>query len=444
MSSRQLTRRLRQWIAAARAARRSGVPVDEILASRPGPSIRGPSRRELVRGLGAAGLAGALVGCRRNPFRKNPGKARVVVVGAGLAGLSCVHKLAKSGIYAEVYEALSYVGGRALSTKGLFSGGREIVSELGGQFIDSWHEDILELVDELELSVLDREDDATLERVWYFDGARYTESQLASLLLPVADAVDACYEVIENDGELISYQEQAGAVVYDNQSLAEFLAGCEVDEVTRRMVEAAYLSEYGLDLSEQSALNLILMMSTDPSALELYGGSDERYLVDGGVGQIPETLAAMYDDRLHLGASLEALIEEHDGSYTLVMSDGTEVEADVVVLTLPFTVLRRLDLQIDLSDVKRSCINELGYGTNTKVLQPFLTRFWRDQGESGELFTNLSIQSGWDNTQLQAGSQGVIALHIGGARGVELCSASVTETAAACLADLEQIYPGAT
>lgn len=426
-------------LAAAKVAGRAGVPVDEILAQR-----AAPSRRSVIGGIGALGLAGAapLVGCRRSGFSKNPGRTKVVIVGGGLAGLSCLHDLAKAGIYAELYEALGGVGGRALTGRGLFAGGRDIVSELGGQFIDSWHAELLSLVDELGLSLLDRELDTAYGRLYYINGARYSEAELASLLLPVATAVDACYEVIENDGELISYQEQAGAISYDNQSLDEFLGDCEADEVARRVIEAAYLSEYGLELSEQSALNLILMMSTDPAALELYGGSDERYMVEGGVDQVATSLAELYADRVFLGQELSALIEEHDGSYTLHMRDGAEIAADVVVLTLPFTVLRRLDLQIEMSDVKRRSINELGYGTNAKVLLPFSTRFWREQGESGELYTSLPIQSGWDNTQLQGGSQGVIALHIGGAQGVALGSGTVAERAASCLADLEEIYPG--
>jgi len=436
MSGRLLFRHVRTLFSAASAVARAGCCPEELL-SRP----RGPTRRGVLGGMGVA-AALPLVGCRREGFAANPGRARVVVVGGGLAGLSALHQLAKGGIYAELYEALDYVGGRALSVEGLFYGGKDIVTELGGQFVDSWHTETLDLAGELGIDLLDRSADASLERVYFVGGARRTEAELVELLVPVAAAVDACYDVIQDDGETISYEDAAGAGDYDNQSLSSFLDGCDADSAIKSVIGAAYLSEYGLDLSEQSALNLILMLGTAPGALDLYGGSDERYLLSGGTQQLATRLAALYDDRLHLGKELEALVLNHDASYTLTMSDGATVDADMVILTLPFSVLRRLDLQISMSDVKRTCINELGYGTNSKVLLPFATRFWRDGGESGELYTDLDIQSGWDDTQLQGGTQGVMTLHVGGEAGLAMGTGTIASHASAALSDLEQIWPG--
>lgn len=428
-------------MAASAIARAESCSVDEAIARL--RDARPPSRRAVLRGAAVLGAGGLLpmAGCRRRGFAQNPGGARVVVVGGGLAGLSCLHTLAKKGIYAELYEAQDTVGGRVLTARGLFQGGAGLHTELGGQFIDSWHEATLALAEDLDLTLIDRETDLPLERTFFINGARYTETELAERLLPIAEAVDACYEVIQDDGETISYEVEAGASGYDNQSLAEFLSACDGDDVINRLIEAAYLSEYGLDLAEQSALNLILMLGTDPGALDLYGGSDERYMISGGNDLLATGLADRYGDRVHLGASLEAVIEGDDQT-TLVFEDGTEVEADVVVLTLPFTVLRRLDLQVAMSDVKRRCINELGYGMNAKVLLPFSRRFWRDQGESGEVYTSLDIQSTWDSTQLQDGTLGVLTVHLGGARGVSVGNGTVEEQAALCLADLELVYPG--
>lgn len=437
MSGRLLFRHVRTLLSAASAVARTGVCPEELLAR-----ARGPSRRAVLRGAGVAAAALPLVGCRREGFASNPGRARVIVVGGGLAGLAALHRLAQGGIYAELYEALDYVGGRALSVEGLFYGGTEIITELGGQFVDSWHTETLDLASELGIDLLDRSLDAGLERVFYINGARRSESELVELLVPVASAVDACYDVIQDDGELISYEEASGATAYDNESLSAFLENTDADSVIKSVIGAAYLSEYGLDLGEQSALNLILMLGTDPGTLDLYGGSDERYLISGGSQRLATGLAERYDDRLHLGRGLDALVENHDGTYTLTLSDGSTVDADVVVMTLPFSVLRRLDLQITMSDVKRQCINELGYGTNSKVLLPFATRFWREGGESGELYTDLDIQSGWDDTQLQAGTQGVMTLHVGGAAGLALGTGTIASHASASLSDLEQIWPG--
>ena len=83
-----------------------------------------------------------------------------------------------------------------------------------------------------------------------------------------------------------------------------------------------------------------------------------------------------------------ATAEIRDYEFQLVDGQVKKGEVhDAVVVALPFTVLRAavsLHDNLGLSAGKRLAIDELGYGTNTKVLQPFLTRFWREQGESGE------------------------------------------------------------
>ena len=257
-------------------------------------------------------------------------------------------------------------------------------AKLGGEFIDSGHSALLDLVDELGLPLLDRAEDMQLDMVYFVDGARYSESDLLGRMDSVAGAIDYSYASIEDEGENLSYEDDAGALDLDNQSIADFLTGCDADPVIYQVLESAYRSAYGLDLEEQSALNLIFMLGTDPSQLELYGTSDERFSVEGGNAQICATLADLYQDRITVSASLESIKEESNGSYTLSFSGGTEVVADYVILTLPFTVLRRMNLQFEMSDVKRTCINELGYGTSSKLILPFSSRFWRDRGESGE------------------------------------------------------------
>ncbi len=441
MGQRTLISRVRQWLAAA-SAERAGVCASETAMER----IRqAPSRRHMIAGLGAGVLGGGalpLIGCNRSGFKSNPGNARVVVVGGGLAGMAALHRLARKDIYAELYEALPTVGGRVVSSKGLFYGAPKLVTELGGEFIDSGHSALLDLVDELGLPLLDRAEDVQLDMVYFVDGARYSESDLLGRMDSVAGAIDYSYASIEDEGENLSYEDDAGALDLDNQSIADFLTGCDADPVIYQVLESAYRSAYGLDLEEQSALNLIFMLGTDPSQLELYGTSDERFSVEGGNAQICATLADLYQDRITVSASLESIKEESNGSYTLSFAGGTEVVADYVILTLPFTVLRRLNLQFEMSDVKRTCINELGYGTSSKLILPFSSRFWRDRGESGEVFTNLYIQSCWDSSAMQEGNRGTITAHLGGQGGIDIGTGTIADQAALCLADLERMYEG--
>ena len=75
--------------------------------------------------------------------------ARVVVVGAGLAGLTCAYRLKRSGIIATVYEANTRLGGRCWTRRGDFAQGQ--IAEHGGELIDQGHTTIRHLAQELGL-----------------------------------------------------------------------------------------------------------------------------------------------------------------------------------------------------------------------------------------------------------------------------------------------------
>lgn len=70
------------------------------------------------------------------------------------------------------------------------------------------------------------------------------------------------------------------------------------------------------------------------------------------------------------------------------------MDADFVLLTLPFTLLRQVDLRMPLPPVKRRAIQQLGYGTNAKLILGFQSRYWRNAGYFGDFFCDEWFQSG--------------------------------------------------
>lgn len=120
---------------------------------------RDMSRRTVMRGaLATAGIAavdvplGQSASAAGRPAvmaRSTPHDARVVVVGAGLAGLTAAYRLARQGVHVQVFEARDdRVGGRCWTARG-FAGGR--LAEHGGERIDTRHTHIRKLADELGL-----------------------------------------------------------------------------------------------------------------------------------------------------------------------------------------------------------------------------------------------------------------------------------------------------
>jgi len=85
-------------------------------------------RRDALKLGAAAGLAAgaAALGTRPSAARAGSGggnAARIVVVGAGLAGLTCAYRLRQAGRIATIYEASDRVGGRCWTIRGTFVDG---------------------------------------------------------------------------------------------------------------------------------------------------------------------------------------------------------------------------------------------------------------------------------------------------------------------------------
>jgi len=404
------------------------------------------SRREFLKATGAltaTALAGSLL--HRTGWAAEPNAPSIVIIGAGIAGLSAAYHLRRVGLRATLYEASNRTGGRIFSAQNIFAPG--LTTELGGEFIDSIHRDMLFFARKFDLTLIDLESpsESSLNTRYYFDGQEFTESQIIEALRPIArrikrDAQRAGYPVIYNNYN-------AHAYALDHTSLADYLSQIGATGWLYELLEVAYVTEYGLDAGEQSCLNLIFLIDTQLNdGFEIFGDSDERYKVRGGNQQIPDRLAQMMANQIHLEHRLIAIREGlHGYRLTFERAGGghVEVQADFVLLTLPFTLLREVDIQVALPPVKRRAIDELGYGTNAKLILGFQNRFWRAQGYNGDFFTDEPFQSGWDSSRLQAGTAGSLTLFLGGTPGVQVGHGTPHSQAAAFLPGIERLFPGA-
>lgn len=76
---------------------------------------------------------------------------QVIVVGAGLAGLTAAVRLKERGAKVSLIEARDRVGGRVLTMRGAFAQGQH--AEAGGDFIDEGQHEIKRLVEEQGLTL---------------------------------------------------------------------------------------------------------------------------------------------------------------------------------------------------------------------------------------------------------------------------------------------------
>ena len=127
-----------------------------------------------------------------------------------------------------------------------------------------------------------------------------------------------------------------------------------------------------------------------------------------------------------------------------INANGTTgpVDADIVISAMPFTLLREVILDVVLPSWKTNAINNLGYGTNSKLLLGFSSRVWRNYQHSGYVFTNGVLQTGWDNSWLQPGKAGGYTIYQGGNKGLALGSGTPESQVPQFIQQMQAMWPG--
>lgn len=455
MAKTVLFRELRRSLSVASWLERRQIPTERFLESlaqhrkvateQPGVAKATPangfSRRRFLQGAAVASLATAW---RATPLRASS-ESEVVIVGAGIAGLTCAYRLQARGIRARVVEASTRVGGRMFSLRNTFPDGQ--LTELGGELIDSDHTSLLGLARELGLEVVDLAYvDTNQGNSFHFGGKLYAhDNHLLDVFRPLAAKILAD---VGEEGENLAVDHRGGpeaGVALDRLSLEEWLTSREIDRLGADIIRVAYRGEYGLEPEDQSSLNLLSLVGTEAPPVEIYGSSDERFHLRDGNDLLPQALARRLERPIELGTQLEALRSRADGGYLLTLRCGEavhEVSADHVVLALPFSVLRHLDLRVDLPAVKRRVIDELGYGTNAKLICGFSARPWTHAGASGAVFSDLGFQMCWETSRAQAGRHGILTNFLGGHAGASLHQGNHDEHARRFVGQIDKVFPG--
>ena len=434
---------LRRAAVIAAHAKRSGRPLDEVIAIEREARVDS-ARRKFLQGSAGASAALLLAACAPAAMKPTREDDAVVIVGAGVAGLTCAYRLRQAGVAVRVYEAQDRIGGRMFSLPNHFADGQ--VCELGGELIDTGHARIRALAGELGLVLDDLSADPTAAAgdIWFCEGRRYSESEILHAFAPLAAAISRDAGTLPD--EEITYATPGGAEALDRESLADWLDRNGASGWLRKLIDVAYTTEMGLECDEQSALNFLTFIDPGTESFRIFGESDERFHVRGGNDQVPHRLGAALGASIETGAVLEAIRQDASGAYTLSFRRGAgafETRAHRVVLATPFTTLRRVRIDIELPPAKRRAIDELRYGTNAKLMIGFDERVWWTRHRlGGATYSDLVTQTTWETSRRQPGATGILTNFVGGRHGVEIGEGTPKSQAAIAVAALDAIYPG--
>jgi len=383
-----------------------------------GPGASGISRREFLQrgaavGAGVVGASALGLGRARPAFARD---ANVVIIGAGLGGLTCAYRLMRHGISSTVYESRDRIGGRCWTIR-VFENAQ--TAEHGGQYLDSRHHHIRKLAKELRVPLVDTEAQsfpAGSGDYYWFDGAFHTPDEIFADFDLVFDRIRADYRRV---GRYFYNQAKAEAIAFDQMTMNEWLddnVPGGLDSLLGQAIERSNTGFWGLDGDQLSAVNLFEFYVFP------YPGADERFRVAGGNDVIPHRLAEeLPSGTIRYERPLEAAWTRSDGKIGLKFAgQAGDVVADVAVFALPFTVLRDLDTSgLNVSARRRRAIDTLAMGTNAK-LQFQLNRTLADVDWTGAFRSDEPEFGTWDSTYGQSEPHPetpVITIYNGGRAG---------------------------
>jgi monoamine oxidase len=423
-----------------------------------------------LQGAGAAAVTVGLGGVwpDGSGARVDPG-SRVVVVGAGIAGLGCAYRLwRKHRVRAEVYEWSDRPGGRIQTLRGYFDDAQLV--EEHAEFINPEHTATLALARDLHLGLDNTERyrtgiDADQESFW-FDGRSWSQAAVNR------DWRSFGHRLFKEAAAKASWptthrRSTSWATRWDRMSVSEWLdhhvpGGSGGD--FGRLCISAVLDEYGGAAEDESALNLIYLLGGDTSrrsglqprsAPQLDGGNEKWHIHGGNDQLISGILHRLPHGVLRLGHRLVALRERSGGQIVCSFDAGGEthdVVADQVVLALPFTTLRQVDTTaVRIGGLHRRAIDEQPMGSNAKFLAQYSARVWNQHRQTGNAYTDTIVQGTWDASDYQRGAAGILAALPGGTVGRRWGSRyglrgyrgrPPERMVADYLAGFEQLFPG--
>lgn len=360
---------------------------DNLAAAGEAPPVRGGegiSRRLLLQSLAAAGVVSVL---------PRPARAatigKVAIVGGGIAGLTALHYLSEAGIDAHLYEARPRTGGR-MFTQIPASGA---AFEVGGQLVNTDHLDMHALTSRFGVKLIDRKSEAH-DTLILAGGRLIPDAELANALRGIAGQIGKDADRLDKDYARVSRE-------LDRISFKDYLdrhAALISEPWARRLLEQSCRTEFGVEPAQSSGIQLIFNLPTvHGERAEVLGGSDEKFVMEGGSGALIAAMTSRYQERISTG---KRLLSISAGNH-LAFLDGTTASADMVICAVPAPIMRQIDFRVPLPRVWRAFIDEITMGRNEKVQARAADAVWKGpMGVGGELWqTNEEGYAlGWDGS----------------------------------------------
>jgi monoamine oxidase len=404
--------------------------------------------RRGVLGAGAAGAAAGVVPRSAAAARRRTRRADVVVVGAGLAGLTAAREVRRAGRSVLVLEAARRAGGRVWSHP---LGGGE-VSERGGTFVGPTQDHMINLAKDYGIDTFPTYNEGN--NVAYIDGDRVEWSDTGPTgtappdpaILPELAATVALLDEMSKEVPVDAPWQAAKALEYDGQTLETWIRDNSATPRFRNLVPLATRPIFGTEPRDLSLLFVLFYIAA--SGDETHVGTFERnfntrdgaqmFRFEGSTGAVVERMARELGRRLLLRRPVRRIVQGRGG--VRVETDKLSVRAKRVIVAVPPALAARIDYRPRLPFLRDQLTQRMGQGTLTKVSARYETPFWRDAGYTGTALSSTGFVSATFDGSPPDGGPGVVFGFVGGDKAREYERLSKGERRARILAEFAQFW----
>ena len=377
------------------------------------------TRRGFVAGAAATAAAAAWTPTTAAAKRKrNKLSADVVVVGAGLAGLTTARQLVKKGKDVIVLEARDRVGGRTLNDR-VAPG---VITEVGGQYVGPTQDRVLAMARSLGVGIFPTYNEGNNVLVINGERSLYPASPGLSDNPDFQAAVAAAgpLDQMATEVPVAAPWKAPRAEEWDNQTLGQFRDQTISSPGGRQIFNVAVRAIFGAEPDSLSLLYTLFYTAcagnpANPGSflrLIATGGGAQESRFDGGSQQISILAAKKLGQRVVLRAPVQRIESGKDD--VTVFAPALEVSARRVVVTAPPVLAGKIDYSPALPSAKAKLLKAITPGTLLKLEAIYDRPFWRDQGLSGQAVSPVNpANTTFDNTPPQ-GSPGIMFGFVGG------------------------------
>lgn len=374
-----------------------------------------PRPRLLPRRAFLASSALALAGCRLLPPLRPAPPQRVLIVGAGLAGLSCALDLMRGGHDVTVFEASGRAGGRVLTVRGFHE---DQWAEAGAEFFTEAHTAVSSWVHELGLAVAPARRPRATWLGGHFADLDAPDSP-ASLAWGVWQGLPECAGG-EPRGHL------------DRLSLRELLELDAVPEEVQRIVDIIAAPLLGAPAAEVSALAAVR---------EAEAWHRSAWALRAGAEALPAAMAERLGDRVRLRCAVVRLAHRPD-AVSIETNLGERFAGHHAVLAIPPPLVAEIECDPPLPEERLRAHTAIAMSPTLRTLLQFRHRVWEtEHGSAGDAVTDLPIGHVRHATANMPGERGILAVQTTGPLVQTLRPLGERERLYRVVAQVDQIWP---